>query len=84
LPERSVETEWLAYFDRLLPLLDIEDPVAAYDYLTKSGLSRSYWLEYVFLSYVNHQSGCIYLGGYPNIRKSLPHGDLSSPDAARI
>lgn len=68
--ELSVEKQWLACFDRLLPTLDIDDHLEAYDHFMRYGLALNFWLEYVFLSYINFVDGAILLGGYPDIRRS--------------
>lgn len=77
--EHSVEDEWLCYFDRVLPATGIEDQGDAYEHLMRYGLTSTYWLEFVFLAYINYMEGAIFIGGYPDIRESLPHGELSSP-----
>jgi hypothetical protein len=77
--ELSVEEQWLSYFDRVLPETGIEHRVEAYEHLMHYGLTPTYWLEFIFLAYINFIDGAILLGGYPDIRESLPHGELSSP-----
>ncbi len=77
--DRSVEDQWLSYFDRVLPTTGIEDRIAAYEYLMRYGLTPTYWLEFIFLAYINYVDGGILLGGYPDIRESLPHSELTSP-----
>jgi len=76
---RSVEDQWLSYFDRVLPATGIEDSIAAYEHLMHYGLTPTYWLEFVFLAYINYVDGAILIGGYPDIRESLPHSELKSP-----
>jgi len=80
----SVEEQWLAFFERILPTLAVDDHLKAYEHFMRYGLSRTYWLEFVFLAYINHEGGAIFLGGYPDIRKSLPQGELSSPKSSGI
>ena len=75
----SVEDQWLGYFERVLPTTGIEDRIAAYEHLMGNGLTPTYWLEYIFLAYINYVDGGILIGGYPDIRESLPHGELTSP-----
>ncbi len=73
----DVENDWLAYFDRNLPKTGIEDRVTAYEHLMTYGFHRNYWLEYIFLAYRNYQEDMIFLEGFPDMRTSLPHGDLA-------
>lgn len=73
----SVEADWLAFFDRNLCETGIEDRVKAYEHLMRYGLSRNYWLEYIFLAYRNYEHDVIFLEGFPDIVESLPHGELS-------
>ncbi|MCG5524259.1 hypothetical protein LRB11_04840, partial [Ectothiorhodospira haloalkaliphila] len=49
------ESEWLAYFDRTLPLETPEKRIAAYERHMKWGPARDYWTEFVFEAYVNHR-----------------------------
>jgi len=44
----------------------------------KFGPSIHYWLEYVFLAYVNFTKDHILLTGIPDQPKTLPHGDLAN------
>jgi hypothetical protein len=73
----DVENDWLAYFNRNLPKTATAEKIAAYEHLMTYGFHRNYWLEYVFLAYRNYQDDMIYLEGFPDIRTSLPHGDLA-------
>ncbi len=50
----------------------------AYEQLMKYGLSRHYWNEYIFESYVNHVKEAIFLAGIPDIALSRPHSRESS------
>ena len=69
----TTEQEWIAYFERTLDPIGVEDKALAYSYLMKYGLSRHYWNEYVFLGYMNHQPDTIFLAGFPDQPSSLPH-----------
>lgn len=71
----DTEERWLAFFDRNLKKTNIPDRVAAYTHLMKYGLNTNYWNEYIFLSYVNHQSDRIFSAGYPDIAKSMPQSE---------
>jgi hypothetical protein len=68
-----VEDDWWAYFERNLPKTRIDEKEPTYEYLMKYGLSRNYWNEYVFLSYLNHRHDMILLVGFPDVPSSLPH-----------
>jgi len=82
--DKSIEEQWLVCFERIFPTLTVDTPVQAYEHFMRHGLSRNYWLEFIFLSYINHEDGAIFLGGYPDIRESLAHGELSSPESSGI
>lgn len=79
--------KWIAFFERNVQKTGVKDPVAAYEWLMKYGLSRQqmkyrrpgmhYWNEYVFGGYVSHQSDMIILAGYPDIPLSRPHSEES-------
>jgi len=62
------------YFARTLPGASR----AAYERHMKYGLTNSYWTEFVFEGYVNHQAEAIYLAGLPDIEKSRPHSRVNS------
>lgn len=76
-PEGS-EKEWLAFFDRTIEKTGQSDKCMAYEQLMKYGLSRHYWNEYIFESYVNHVKGAIFLAGLPDVALSRPHSIESS------
>ena len=44
----------------------------------KYGPTRSYWNEFVFEAYVNHQTEVIYLAGLPDVAESRPHSRVNS------
>jgi len=70
---RGSEKGWLEYFERNLKKTGRGDKASAYEFLVKYGLDRTYWNEYVFLAYVNHQQDMILLAGFPDTPASLPH-----------
>ena len=72
------ESEWLAYFDRTLPLETPEKRVAAYERHMKWGPARDYWTEFVFEAYVNHRPDMIFLTGLPDVPESRPHSQVNS------
>ena len=41
----------------------------------KYGLTKFYWLEYIFEAYVNHTPDLVLLTGFPDVKASLPHAD---------
>ena len=57
----SNEKKWMEFFERNLPKTNIKDPISAYEFFMKHGLSRQqmnyrrqgmhYWNEYVFEGY---------------------------------
>ena len=67
------ETEWQAFFERTLKNTGEKNATAAYEQFMKYGLSRHYWNEYIFESYVNHIQEAILLTGFPDIPLSRPH-----------
>lgn len=71
----AVEADWLAFFQRHLAQGDQAATSAGYARLMKSGLSRNYWNEYIFLAYRNARHDVIMLEGIPDIAESLPHSD---------
>ena len=83
----STEEKWMAFFERNLQKTNIKDPVAAYEWFMKYGLSRQemnyrrpgmhYWNEYVFEGYLNHQDDMIMLAGYPDIPLTRPQSKES-------
>ena len=83
----SLEEKWMAFFERNLHKTNIKDPIAAYEFLMKQGLSKQqmnfrrpgmhYWNEYVFEGYLNHQDDMIILAGYPDIALSRPQSKES-------
>lgn len=83
----STEKKWTAFFERNHHKTNIKDPIAAYEFFMKYGLSGQqmnyrrpdmhYWNEYVFEGYLNHQDDMILLAGYPDIPLSRPQSKES-------
>lgn len=83
----SNEKKWMEFFERNLPKTNIKNPISAYEFFMKHGLSRQqmnyrrqgmhYWNEYVFEGYWSHQNDMIILAGYPDIPLSRPHSNES-------
>ncbi len=75
----SKEQAWLDYFDRTLPIINMDDKNKAYEFFLRYGLDRHYWNEYIFQGYVNHSKARILLSGIPDIKSSLPHPSEGYP-----
>lgn len=67
------EKDWLDYIERNLNKIKVQEPEKAYYLFMKYGLSKHYWLEYVFLAYINYQENMIRLTGFPDKAETLPH-----------
>lgn len=46
-------------------------------HVLKYGPVPNFWNEYVFLSYHHFQRDVVFLAGLPDVKGSLPHGDLA-------
>ncbi|MBI3273308.1 MAG: hypothetical protein HYZ53_30245 [Planctomycetes bacterium] len=69
--------EWEAYFHRTLPAAPPQARLDAYESHLKYGPSRTYWNDFVFEGYVNHQREVIFLAGLPDVPESRPHSDVN-------
>jgi len=69
------QQDWEGYFERVLPKIDKNPPILAYNELMKYGLISDYWNEYVFQAYSNHTDIIIFLYGVPDKSEDLPHFD---------
>ncbi|MDJ0838011.1 MAG: hypothetical protein QNK37_15965 [Acidobacteriota bacterium] len=72
------EDEWTAFLKRNYPATRRKSDQEAHYFLMKYGLSRNYWLEYLFQAYVNHTPNIIYIRGLPDIEESRPHSSINS------
>lgn len=70
LPEKSF---WSAFVKRTLERTELPFRNLSYESLMKHGVTSYYWLEYVFLAYVNHRSDMIIITGEPDYPQTLPH-----------
>jgi hypothetical protein len=70
---QTTEAQWLAYLDRVLAAYSQDLRPQVYALLMKYGENPRYWPEYVFEGYVNHESGAVFLTGFPDIAESRPH-----------
>jgi len=71
------EPDWIAYFDRTLPLATPEERLSAYERHVKWGPARDHWTEFVFEAYVGHRPGVIFLKGLPDLPESRPHSSVN-------
>lgn len=69
------EDKWLKFIERNLSRTKHTDTQRAYEHFMKYGLTKFYWLEYIFEAYVNHTSDLVLLTGFPDVKASLPHAD---------
>jgi hypothetical protein len=83
----ALEKDWMDFFERNLPKVNMKDRVSAYEFFMKYGLSRQqmkyarpcmhYWNEYIVEGYVGHTNNMILLSGLPDIALSRPHSQES-------
>ena len=66
---------WTAYLKKAL--IGATDQARALHYFLKFGPAPNHWNEFIFLSYHHHVSDAIFLSGLPDVRTSLPHGELA-------
>jgi hypothetical protein len=71
---------WTTFLERTLPKTKIPDARRAYEHLMKWGLSSTYWSEYLFEAYVNHDADGIRLMGLPDVPESRPHSRMNEDD----
>ncbi len=64
---------WLDFFERNLFSIKAKTPEERYYKLMKQGHNKHYWLEYVFVSFVNFTSDMILLSGIPDKPETLAH-----------
>lgn len=67
------ENNWNSFIVQNMNKTNLKDQNKAYYNFMKYGLSKHYWLEYVFLSYANHREDAIWSTGYPDKPETLPH-----------
>jgi hypothetical protein len=65
--------EWRAYLERTIGKLTARAACGKYERLMKYGPEPSYWNEYIFEAYLNHDSDVIRLVGLPDVEASRPH-----------
>lgn len=68
--------DWTAFVKRTLLGMGEVDNSKAFHTLMKYGLEVNYWNEYIFQAYHHNQNDAIFLTGLPDVKGSLPHGDL--------
>jgi len=73
----SHEKMWLEFIERNLFKMKKKTTAEAYDAFMKFGLNQFYWLEYIFLAYVNFTADDVSLTGLPDRLETLPHANLT-------
>ncbi len=71
----STKADWTAFLKK--SVLGATDEKKALHKFLKYGKKLNDWNEYVFLAYHHHQFEAIFLAGLPDVKGSLPHGELS-------
>lgn len=71
----ATKEAWTAYLKK--SLIGAVDPDTALHEFLKFGHHPNHWNEFIFLAYHHHSLEAIFLAGLPDVRASLPHGDLS-------
>jgi hypothetical protein len=66
---------WTAYLKK--SIMGATDQDHALHEFLKFGPNPNHWNEFIFQAYHHHQSDAIFLSGLPDVRTSLPHGDLA-------
>ena len=72
--------DWIVFFKRILLGMGEPDSAKAFNTLMKYGLETHYWNEYIFQAFHHSQNDAIFLTGLPDVKGSLPHGDLTKTD----
>lgn len=70
------KADWVAYLKKSIGNEGAGLRQALHDFL-KYGPTPNFWNEYVFLSYHHFQRDVVFLAGLPDVKGSLPHGDLA-------
>jgi len=65
--------DWLEFIERNLFQVKANTPEQRYYKFMKNGLDKHYWLEFVFVSYVNFTNKMILLSGFPDKPETLIH-----------
>ena len=85
-PYLLIETplaEWIAYFQRVLPVASSPERIDAAERHMKYGPSHAYWNEFVFEGYANHRHEAVFLIGLPDMPESRPHSPAYRPRAGQ-
>jgi hypothetical protein len=77
--ESPGEAAWLGFFERNVPKVRARDAAQAFELLMKYGLGPSYWNEYIFEGYADHDDCAIWLRGLPDVAESRPHSPKYDP-----
>ena len=76
-------TGWTAYLDRVASKTPAMTRAEALEQHFKWGPNPRYWLEFVFEAYSRHESGAIFLHGFPDMAESRPHSPSYRPLSSR-
>jgi hypothetical protein len=71
----ATEEAWIAYLRK--SMIGATDLGQALHEFLKYGTHPNQWNEFIFLAYHHHTPAAIFLAGLPDVRGSLPHGELS-------
>ena len=78
----QTETDWTAFLKRTLLTMGELNDAKTLHALMKYGPETHYWNEYIFQAFHHSQNNAIFLAGLPDVKDSLPHGDLCKKKAA--
>jgi hypothetical protein len=72
----QTKDDWIVFVKRTLLGMGEPDNAKVFYTLMKYGLETNYWNEYIFQAFHHNQNNAIFLTGLPDVKGSLPHGDL--------
>jgi hypothetical protein len=72
----QTKDDWIVFVKRTLLGMGEPDNAKAFYTLMKYGLETNYWNEYIFQAFHHNQNNAIFPTGLPDVKGSLPHGDL--------
>jgi len=78
----QTKDDWIAFIKRTMLGMGESDSAKAFYTLMKYGLEVNYWNEYIFQAFHHSQNNVIFLAGLPDVKGSLPHGDLGETEPA--
>jgi hypothetical protein len=77
----ETKEDWMAFIKRTLLGAGKTNDMQSFHEFMKYGLETHYWNEYIFKAYHHNQYDAIFLAGLPDVKGSLPHGDLPKIDS---